>query len=146
MFSSVKDFTPEEWERFKEDHWRGFNWWLEDVAERRGMTFEEVEKLAHGRVWTGRQAKENGLTDEVGDLHRAIELAKELAEIPADEKVSIIHYPKKRGFLESIMGEDGGISSVARYVMYRFIRNDLKETWNLVTSPNMMVMETVSID
>jgi protease-4 len=146
MFSSVKDFTAEEWERFTEDHWRGFNWWLENVAEHRGMTFQEVERLAHGRVWTGRQAKENGLTDEVGDLHRAIELAKELAEIPADEKVSIVHYPKKKGFLESVMGEGGGISGVARYVMYRFIRDDLAETWNLLSSPNMMLMEEMSID
>ena len=91
MWSDYRDFTDEERERFEDNHWKGFNDWLRDVADRRGMSFEEAEGLAHGRVWSGRQAKENGLIDELGGLARAIEIAKDLAEVPADEMVSVVH-------------------------------------------------------
>ena len=66
IMSDHRGFTPEQRARFEEDHWAGFNIWLEDVAKHRDMTFEQAERLAHGRVWSGRQAKENGLVDELG--------------------------------------------------------------------------------
>ena len=47
----------------------------------------EDRRLAQGRVWTGRQAKENGLVDELGGLDRAVAVAKERAKIPADSDV-----------------------------------------------------------
>jgi protease-4 len=133
MWSSSKDFTREQRERFEADHWKGFNRWLADVAEYRGMTFEEAEKLAHGRVWTGRQAKENGLIDELGGLDRAIELAKEEAGIDIAEEVTLVHYPKKKGLLASIMGGDSPVSSAFRWAVYTFIHEDLEETYRYVT-------------
>jgi protease-4 len=129
MFSDHSDFTRQQRERFVDDHWRGFNRWLADVAEYRGMTFEEAEKLAHGRVWTGRQAKENGLIDELGGLDRAIELAKEEAGIDIAEEVTLVHYPKKKSFLASIMGGDSPLSAAFRWAVYQFIHEDLEETY-----------------
>ena len=52
---------------------------LERVSESRGMTREEVDELGGGRVWTGRQALENGLVDEIGGLEAAIAKARQLA-------------------------------------------------------------------
>ena len=129
IWSDTRDFTPEERARFEENHWQDFNAWLADVAAFRGMTFEEAEKLAHGRIFSGRQAKENGLIDEVGGLDRAIELAKELAEIPSGEKVTVVHYPEKKELLDMILsGGDNMVASAARWVLYRFIREDLAQT------------------
>jgi len=129
IWSDTRDFTPEERARFEENHWQDFNVWLADVAAFRGMTFEDAEKLAHGRVFSGRQAKENGLIDDVGGLDRAIELAKELAGIPADEKVTVVHYPKKKDLLDMILsGGDNMVASAARWALYRFIREDLAGT------------------
>jgi protease-4 len=145
MLSGLRDFTDEERKRFEADHWRGFNWWLADVAEQRGMSFEEAEVLAHGRVWTGRQAKANGLIDEVGGLDRAIEVAKELAGISADEKVTVVHYPKRKSLFEILMGGGGDLTAVAKYVIYRFIRNDLAETWNTLTREPLYMMESVEL-
>ncbi|HUV35407.1 MAG TPA: signal peptide peptidase SppA, partial [Patescibacteria group bacterium] len=145
MWSDLRDFTDEERARFEAAHWKGFNWWLADVAEERGMTFEEAEKLAHGRVWTGRQAKANGLVDEVGGLDRAIEMAKELAGIPADEKVTVVHYPEKKSLLDIVVGGGGDLTAAAKYVVYRFIRNDLAETWNTMTREPVHMMEPVEV-
>jgi protease-4 len=66
------------------------------VADARSMGPAEVEELARGRVWTGAQALARGLVDELGGLHRAVELARELAEIPADAPVKLEVFPAKR--------------------------------------------------
>ena len=75
---------------------------LQIVAEGRGMTRDEVHAVAQGRVWTGRQAKKNGLVDELGGLRRAVALAKEKAGIPADREVRLVPFPRSRTFFEQI--------------------------------------------
>ncbi len=138
--SDLQDFTPEERARFEENHWNGFNDWLRDVAEHRDMSFEDAEKLAHGRVWTGRQAVANGLVDEIGDLKHAIELAGQLAGIPADEQVTVEHFPKQKGLLESLMSGDGAAATAAHWIVYRTIREDVAETLDfLVQHPDLAV-------
>jgi len=82
------------------------------VAAGRGMTYDEVHKIAQGRVWTGVAAKEIGLVDEVGSLETAIEIAKEKAGIPEDEEVSFVHYPKKKT-LADIFKEGDFLNKIA---------------------------------
>jgi protease-4 len=72
------------------------------VAEGRNMTFEEVDKIAQGRVWTGKQALENGLVDELGGLEDAIKLAASIVEI---DEYRIRSYPDyKREFKDMFSG------------------------------------------
>jgi protease-4 len=104
--SDYQDYSPEEMEIVAEDHWRGYNRWVEDIAKHRGLTFDQVDSVARGRVWTGRQAIEKNLIDRVGGLDVAIEILKEKAEIPADEDVTIVHYPVKKNPIEAIMSGD----------------------------------------
>ena len=141
--SDLRDFTPEERARFEENHWNGFNDWLRDVAEHRDMSFEDAEKLAHGRVWTGRQAVANGLVDEIGDLKHAIELAGQLAGIPADEQVTVEHFPKQKGLLESLMSGDNAAATAARWIVYRTIREDLAETLDFVVQHPDLAVQAV---
>jgi protease-4 len=111
------------------------------------MTFEEAEKLAHGRVWSGHQAKENGLIDDVGGLDRAIEIAKELAEIPADEGVTIVHYPEKKELIDVILSGEGDFATAAvQWVIYRFIKDDLAETWNMMNENRVFYMEDAYLE
>ena len=145
IWSDQRDFTDEEWERFTENHWEGFNMWLRDVAERRGMTFEEAEKLAHGRVWTGRQAVANGLIDETGGMERAVALAKELAEIPEDEIVNVTHFPEKKGLVESLLSGELEFSYLARVALYRFIRDDLLTAWNEIAGGGVFLYEETTV-
>ncbi len=58
---------------------RIYDLFLDRVSESRGMTREQVDELGGGRVWTGRQALENGLVDEIGGLQAAIAKARQLA-------------------------------------------------------------------
>lgn len=133
FYSDLRDFTPEERARFEENHWASFNRWLADVAERRGMTFAEAEQLAHGRVWTGRQAVANNLVDELGGLQRAVQVAKDLAGIPAEERVRVVHFPERRGLLQLLRQGDGdGSTSVINWMVYRLIHRDLAEAARLL--------------
>ena len=74
------------------------------AAEGRAMTPEAVHAVAQGRVWTGRQAQEAGLIDELGGLPRAVAIAKERAGIAAEQEVALIPYPRPRSFFEVLAG------------------------------------------
>lgn len=71
------------------------------------MTHEELVKLAGGRIWTGRQAKENGLIDELGTLGDALEAARVLAKLPAGKEPELLLLPKSKNFLDSLLEEMG---------------------------------------
>jgi protease-4 len=124
FYSFDRDFTPEESARHEKNHWDIFNIWFNDIAKHRGMTPEQLDKLAQGRVWTGRQAKANGLIDELGGMEDAVALAKSLAGIAGDEKVSVVHYPKQKGFLQEIFSGEGVVAA-AKTILYRALRDDL---------------------
>lgn len=64
------------------------------VADGRDIPLTRVKEIAKGRVWTGAQAKEIGLVDELGGFTKAVEVAKELAGIDADTSVRIKKFPR----------------------------------------------------
>ena len=68
---------------------------LFNLQDSRGMSKKNVEELAQGRVWTGNQAKMNGLIDEIGGLNNAVELVVQRAGV---KKHQVVHLPKN--FLE----------------------------------------------
>ncbi|MCK4305085.1 MAG: signal peptide peptidase SppA [Candidatus Eisenbacteria sp.] len=106
MLSTLASFTDEEFARLEELHWRTYSAWVEGVAHYRGMTLDEVDHLARGRVFTGRQAVVNGLIDELGGFDRALELLKQQAGIDPESEVTFIHLPKQKGFLERLAEGD----------------------------------------
>jgi protease-4 len=69
----------------------------------RGMPRAELEKLAGGRVWTGRQAKANGLIDELGTLDDAVACARQMAGMDEDKEPELLILPKTKGFLDSLL-------------------------------------------
>lgn len=71
------------------------------VAEGRDLPITRVREIARGRVWTGAQALELGLVDRIGGLHEAIEAARELAGIGADETVNLRRFPRQPTPLEA---------------------------------------------
>jgi protease-4 len=143
MNSEYIDLTPEQSQRFGDDHWEGFNHWLRDVAEHRGMSFEKAETLAHGRVWTGRQALENGLVDELGGLTRAVEVARDLAGVEADEEITVAHFPEKKSLIQSLMNQ-GDTAAAARWLVYSTLRKDISETMDLVSSRPDLVLDPIT--
>jgi protease-4 len=75
------------------------------------MSLSDLEKLAGGRVWTGRQAKENGLVDELGTLDDAIAAAKEMAGVDKAKELEWLILPRPRSFLDNLMESGLGVQS-----------------------------------
>lgn len=98
----VQCFVDEIYERF-----------LDLVADGRKLDREQVQEIAQGRVWTGRQAAELGLVDELGGLARAIELARERAKLgakaPVRYPVRQIHWFEE--LIQEVMEEEGLVAA-----------------------------------
>lgn len=104
VFSPFRPFTPEEKKVLKDQILWTYDQFLTKVAEGRNMTKEEVNKVGRGRVWTGRQARDLKLVDELGGLATAVGLAKKLAGIAPEEEVRLVVWPKKLTFWQSFFG------------------------------------------
>jgi protease-4 len=83
-----------------------YDTFVHKAAEGREMTWEEMHELAQGRVWTGEQAVETGLADELGGLTEAIAQAKNLSGLPLTEPVPLDVYPKRKTFFEMLSQMD----------------------------------------
>jgi protease-4 len=87
MFSTGQPFSDEEWERLNAWLDRVYDDFVGKAAEGRGMDRDRLEALARGRVWTGADAAERGLVDELGGLRDAANLARKRGELPEDAPV-----------------------------------------------------------
>jgi protease-4 len=106
--SPFAPFSPAQRARLQ-DHMQGFyENFVEKVAESRKTTPEKIDQVAQGRVWTGRQARENGLVDALGGLDVAVRIAKERAHIPADQNVELVAYPTRRTLFQTLSDQFGG--------------------------------------
>lgn len=100
LYSDYHDWSAREESLIVRQHWQDYRMWIEDIAERRDLTAADVDSIGRGRVWTGAQAKERELVDEIGDFQRAVEVARDLAGLPAGASVRLVHYPKEAGLLD----------------------------------------------
>ena len=86
---------PKEDRDFIQTYMNGiYDVFVDRVASTRRLPASEVRKIAEGRVWTGRDALEIGLVDELGGLADAIEAARKMADIPPSAELKIVHYPR----------------------------------------------------
>ncbi|MBV8346412.1 MAG: signal peptide peptidase SppA [Mycolicibacterium sp.] len=92
-WSTNAPFTPEQHAQVEAEADLFYQDFVRRVADGRGMSVEDVDAVARGRVWTGADALERGLVDELGGLRTAIARAKILAGLDVDEDVRIISYP-----------------------------------------------------
>jgi len=108
--SPARPFNPGELKKLQEQLQAFYDQFVEKAAESRHSTPEQIDALAQGRVWTGRQAKQNHLVDELGGLDRAIAIAKQRAKIPAENEVELVIYPPRKSFYELVSDQFSGSS------------------------------------
>ena len=105
---------------------------VEKVASARKRNYDVVEPLAQGRVWTGAQAKQNGLVDDIGGIDRAIEVAKQRAKIAATEKVTLVPYPPRRTLWQVLMDRDQ-TAELASYIFSSRLNSGIESKLNGLT-------------
>ncbi len=127
MFRATEKFSDDERVKFEEwiktTYYRDF---VPKVAKGRGKDPGYIDSVAQGRVWTGGQAKDKGLVDEFGGLDKAIDVAKQLAKIPADKGVQRVILPYPTTFLEQLL-YGGGENSNTELEQQRAVMAALPE-------------------
>jgi protease-4 len=117
MWSMNRPFTPEESARADALLGVIYDSFLSLVSEGRHMPREKVAAVAEGRVWTGRQAKERGLVDELGGIDTAIIRAKQLAKLDPEADIPVVEFPEKKSPFDELIAltheEDGEVRAGA---------------------------------
>ena len=102
-FASLTEAQKEQVESWME---RIYTRFVEKAAEGRNQESEELEKKARGRIYTGSQALDLGLVDELGGLRSAVEHMKEILDIGEEEQIELVLYPKPKALWEALLSED----------------------------------------
>src|SRR5690242_11713442 len=113
LFSDEQNFSPGQREYIQRSLQDTYTEFTAGVAAGRRMSVEAVDKIAKGRVWSGAQAKEIGLVDDLGGIDRAVEVAKQLAHIPKAQSVQLVQYPAEKSFWQMLLEHDWDESSRA---------------------------------
>lgn len=96
--SGIEPWNQEQLAKMGEQIDMIYNDFTKKVADGRKLPLTKVQEIAKGRVWSGADAKEHGLVDELGGFWTAVSAAKKLANIPQDTRVSFVTYPKPKGW------------------------------------------------
>lgn len=102
ILSANRSFSASELKVFNKSLDQVYADFTAKVAEARKINPKAMDKLARGRVWTGGQAAENGLIDQLGGLNEAIAAAKEMGGIEPKQRFNIVYYPKAKTFQEKL--------------------------------------------
>jgi Periplasmic serine proteases (ClpP class) len=102
-FASIsRPMSDEEKKMITESVSAGYKDFVGKVAKNRDMTYEEVDEVAKGRVWSGTRGLEFGLIDAYGGMKEAVAEIKKLANI--QKEVELVAYPKKKSVLSIKLG------------------------------------------
>jgi len=102
-----RDFSPSERAHFEAWLDRVYEDFTGKAAEGRHLPKERVLQIARGRIWSGEDAKELKLVDELGGLDTAVRLAKRAAQIPETDTVVLETFPKPKTFFQSVWSRFG---------------------------------------
>jgi protease-4 len=109
LFSDYRPWNDEERAKFRSMMTAFYQDFVTRAAEGRKKTYQEIDAVAQGRVWTGAEAVTHGLVDRLGGLDVALSLAKERARIAKDAEVNLVVLPERKSLFETILErqEDG---------------------------------------
>jgi protease-4 len=123
MNSPVRPYSEEDRAKLDEQLRAFYDQFVEKAAAARRKKPEDIDAIAQGRVWTGRQAKDLGLVDALGGLDKAVSIAKERAKIPAAEQVELVIYPPRRNLYDLLMSSFSGMDEQAQVAALLGIRD-----------------------
>jgi len=114
QFNARHDYTEPQWERFQVWLDRVYEDFTTKVAEGRELPKDRVLEIAKGRIWTGADALDLGLVDELGGFEVALRLVREEAEMDADAEIRLKAFPRPMSPFEAFTSKGRDSSEPAR--------------------------------
>lgn len=109
------------------------------VADARNISADAMDRIARGRIWTGKEAVDNGLSDSIGGIDEAVSLAKERGGIAPKEKFTIAYYPKQKSLSEKL----SQLMSGSRKISVNKVMNGLGIELNDINMLQQLKYDTV---
>jgi len=103
LYNLTDPFTDAERAKVRERIEAFYDTFVTKAAEGRGMSWDEVDAVAGGRVWTGQQAAEVGLVDELGGIETAVQVAMDEAGVVKPEDVGRMVLPRRQTLVEAVL-------------------------------------------
>ncbi len=103
FFSEYRPWTEEERSKMRGLMVSFYGEFVAKAAKGRGRSYEEIDRVAQGRVWTGAEALKVGLVDRLGGLETALALVREKAKLGKDEELSLVVLPERKGVFETLL-------------------------------------------
>jgi protease-4 len=114
IYSDYRPWTAEERRRVRAMNAAFYREFVSKAAEGRGMSVEDIEVVAQGRVWTGAEAFDRGLVDHLGGYATALGVLREKAGLAADAELRLHVLPQPKGLLETLFDGDDQNAVLAR--------------------------------
>jgi protease-4 len=111
MYNPAEKFTPEQWARFNASLDRIYTDFTRRVAAARGMEEKQVHEVAKGRVWSGTDAKQAGLVDDLGGMELALAYAKAEVGIEPEATVNAVTFPREKDLFTRLLENGYGVRS-----------------------------------
>lgn len=127
-FTSLTDEQKQEIESWMRTIYDNF---VKKAAEGRKTTYQDLEPKAHGRIYTGAQAKAIGLVDDLGGLTEAVREMKKALKIPEREEIELVLYPKPKTLWQALTEGDLVSANQYRPLLVEWLERELK----LLTTP-----------
>ncbi len=114
IFRSAKPWSDDHRRVLRRSIEKNYSDFLRRVSDGRGLTVEEVDEIAGGRIWLGTEALDNGLVDRIGGIVEAVGIAREHAGISPSDEVGLRIYPEEKSLLDQIRDGDFNLRAFAR--------------------------------
>ena len=143
--SLTKALPPEAQQMMQLSIENGYKSFITLVAQARKSTPEQIDKIAQGHVWTGQDAKANGLVDSLGDFDDAVAKAAELAKL---KEWHIDYYQDEPTFFDMIMdGMSGSVRTMLpqaiQAMLRRWPQRPVRSKRKAISSPRSTIRKTV---
>jgi len=113
LFSDYRPWNESDRERIRSMNEAFYRDFVTKAAEARGMSYDELHALAQGRVWTGAEAQERGLVDQLGGFREALDLLRGRAGLGPTEPVELVVVPEPKGLFELLFEQPEEVSTMA---------------------------------
>lgn len=132
-YSQIHGYDEQNWQTLQRSVDQIYIDFKTKVADGRGLSLEQVETLAKGRVWSGVRAKEIGLVDVLGGLYEAVGVAKAEAGLETEATVELVEFPQPQGWFEQLFASDPAHNSESVHAQAA-ARRATVERWRAVFS------------